>query len=61
MRSTLHLVSSADYTGETPAAIVEARRATVERLFPVDLDEIADRLRQATTEPPRTWGAVASS
>ena len=56
MRSTLHLVSTADYPLYA-AAIVEARRATVERLFPVDLDEIADRLRQATTEPPRTWGA----
>jgi hypothetical protein len=54
MRSTLHLVSSADYP-IFAAAIVDARRATVERLFPVDLDDIADRLRQATTEPPRTW------
>ena len=55
MRSTLHLVSSADYP-IFAAAIVDARRATVERRFPVDLDVVADRLRLATTEPPRTWG-----
>ena len=54
MRSTLHLVSSADYP-VFAAAIVDARRAKVERLFPVDLDVVADRLRQATAEPPRTW------
>jgi hypothetical protein len=54
MRSTLHLVSSADYPIYA-AAIVHARRPKIERQFPVDLDEIADRLRQATTEPPRTW------
>jgi hypothetical protein len=54
MRSTLHLVSSADYPLYA-AAIVDARRAKVERSFPVDLDEIATGLRQAATEPPRTW------
>ena len=54
MRSTLHLVSSADYP-IFAAAIVDARRAKVERRFPVDLDAVADRLRLATTEPPRTW------
>jgi len=54
MRSTLHLVSSADYP-VFAAAIVEARRAKVERLFPVDLDDVAGRLRQATSEPPRSW------
>ena len=54
MRSTLHLVSSADYPVYA-AAIVDARRATVERLFPVDLDEIATRLRRAASEPPRSW------
>jgi DNA glycosylase AlkZ-like len=54
MRSTLHLVSSADYP-VFAAAIVDARRAKVERLFSVDLDAVADRLRQATTEPPRSW------
>jgi hypothetical protein len=54
MRSTLHLVSTADYPVHA-AAIVEARRAKVERSFPVDLDEIGTRLRQATTEPPRGW------
>ncbi len=54
MRSTLHLVSSADYP-IIAAAIVDARRANVERRFPVDLDVVADRLRLATAEPPRTW------
>ena len=55
MRSTLHLASSADYP-IFAAAIVDARRAKVERRFPVDLDVVADRLRLATKEPPRTWG-----
>ena len=55
MRSTLHLVSSADYPVYA-AAIVDARRATIERLFPVDLDVMVDRLRYATTESPRSWG-----
>ena len=54
MRSTLHLVSSADYPAYA-AAIVEARRPKMERIFPVDIDVIAERLREATTEPPRTW------
>ena len=54
MRSTLHLVSSADYV-VFATAIVDARRPKVERLFAVDLDVVADRLRLATTEPPRTW------
>jgi DNA glycosylase AlkZ-like len=54
MRSTLHLVSSADYPVYA-AAIVDARRAKIERLFPVNLDVVADRVRQATTEPPRSW------
>jgi hypothetical protein len=54
MRSTLHLVSSADYPVYA-AAIVDARRPKIERQFPVDLDPVADRLRQATTEPPRRW------
>jgi DNA glycosylase AlkZ-like len=54
MRSTLHLVSSADYP-VFAAAIVGARRPKVERLFSVNLDVVADRLRLATTEPPRTW------
>jgi DNA glycosylase AlkZ-like len=54
MRSTLHLVSTADYPVYA-AAIVEARRPRLERQFPVDLDEVADRLRRATAEPPRTW------
>ena len=54
MRSTLHLVSSTDYP-VFAAAIVEARRPKLERLFPVDLDVVADRLRHATTEPPRSW------
>ncbi|MGH3141847.1 MAG: winged helix DNA-binding domain-containing protein [Gaiellales bacterium] len=56
MRSTLHLVSSADYP-VFAAAIVDARRAKVERLFPLDLDVIAKRLREATTEPPQSWDA----
>ena len=55
MRSTLHLASSVDYP-IFAAAIVDARRAKVERRFPVDLDVVADRLRLATKEPPRTWG-----
>jgi hypothetical protein len=54
MRSTLHLVSSGDYPVYA-AAIVEARRPKVERMFPVNLDVIAERLREATTEPPRSW------
>ncbi len=54
MRSTLHLVSSADYPLYA-AALVEARRTRVERMFPVNIDDIAERLRAATAEPPRTW------
>jgi hypothetical protein len=54
MRSTLHLVSSADYP-VFAAAIVGARRARVEQQFPVDLDAVAQRLRDATTEEPRSW------
>jgi DNA glycosylase AlkZ-like len=54
MRSTLHLVSSADYPVYA-AAIVDARRAKVERLFPMDLDVVATRVREATAEPRRTW------
>lgn len=54
MRSTLHLVSSADYPVYA-AAIVEARRPKVERMFPVNIDDIAERLREATTEQPRSW------
>jgi DNA glycosylase AlkZ-like len=54
MRSTLHLVSSTDYP-VFAAAIVAARRPKIERAFPVDLDLVADRLRQATTEPARSW------
>ena len=60
MRSTLHLVSSTDYPVYA-AAIVDARRAKVERLFSVDLDEIADRLRQATTKSHRGPGTVGAS
>jgi hypothetical protein len=54
MRSTLHLVSTADYPIYA-AAIVGARRANVERAFVVDLDAVAERLRAATAEPPRSW------
>jgi hypothetical protein len=54
MRSTLHIVSSADYPIYA-AAIVDARRANVERSFLVDLDAVAERLRAATKEPPRRW------
>jgi DNA glycosylase AlkZ-like len=55
MRSTLHVVSSADYFAFA-AAIVSARRSRVERSFPdVSLDAVADRLRDATSEPPRSW------
>jgi hypothetical protein len=54
MRSTLHIVSSADYPIYA-AAIVEARRAKVERSFLVDLDAVAERLQAATKEPPRQW------
>ena len=55
MRSTLHLVSSADYPVYA-AAIVEARRPKVERQFPVDLDAVAKRLREATTDGTvQTW------
>jgi DNA glycosylase AlkZ-like len=55
MRSTLHLVSSADYFAFA-AAIVRARRNRVERSFPaVSLDAVAARLRDAASEPPRSW------
>ena len=54
MRSTLHLVSSADYPVYA-AAIVDARRPKLERQFPVDLDAVAERLREATTDGPQTW------
>jgi DNA glycosylase AlkZ-like len=54
MRSTLHLVSSADYPAYA-AAIVNARRPKLERQFPVDLDTVADRLREATKDGPQTW------
>jgi DNA glycosylase AlkZ-like len=55
MRSTLHIVSSADYFAFA-AAIVAARRDRVERSFPaVNLDTVAARLRHATAEPPRSW------
>lgn len=53
MRSTLHLVSSADYPVYA-AAIVAARRPRVERQFPVDLDAVAERLR-AASEEQRSW------
>jgi hypothetical protein len=55
MRSTLHIVSARDYAVYA-AALVDARRARVERSFPgASLDDVADRLRQATAEPARTW------
>jgi hypothetical protein len=55
MRSTLHLVSSADYPIYA-AAIVGARRPKIERQFPVDLNAVAERMREATTdERPQTW------
>ena len=55
MRSTLHIVSAADYFAYA-AAIVAARRARVERSFPdTTVDAVAVRLRQAAAEPPRSW------
>ena len=55
MRSTLHLVSSADYPVYA-AAIVEARRPKLERQFPVDLDAVAERLREAALDGTvQTW------
>ena len=55
MRSTLHLVSSADYPIYA-AAIVDARRPKLERQFPVDLDVVAERLREGATDGVvQTW------
>jgi Winged helix DNA-binding domain len=55
MRSTLHITSTADYFAFA-AAIVDARRARVERSFPdTTVDAVAARLREATAEPPRSW------
>lgn len=55
LRSTLHIVSSADYA-TFAAAIVAARRERIESSFPgVSLDAVASRLREATGEPPRSW------
>ena len=47
-------MSSADYPVYA-AAIVDARRPKIERQFPVDLDAVAEHLREATSEGPRTW------
>jgi hypothetical protein len=55
MRSTLHMVSARDYRTYA-AALVEARRDRVERSFPgVRLDDVAELLRHASTEPARSW------